>query len=88
MARSFKTPTMEQNQQAKTALRQAWDEGLLDPLYFYPDALSWAPPRPDADAARLLAREPPAPKRNDRITDQLDEPALDTRRQWYQDISY
>lgn len=84
----FKTPTQEQNQEAQMALRQAWDSGLLDPLYFTPDVLKWEPPKPDPVVANLLYREPPDPPRNDRITDQLDDPARDTRAQLYQDVSF
>lgn len=84
----FVTPTLEQNIQAQTALRQAWDTGVLEPLRFYPEILGWKPPEPDPVAALLLSREPPDPTRNDRITDQLDEPARDTRAQLYQDVSW
>lgn len=84
----FKTYTQEENRQAQKALRQAWDQGALDPLYFFPEVLDWTPPSPDPAAALLLSREPPPPKRNDQITDQLDEPATDTRAQIYQDNSY
>jgi hypothetical protein len=88
MTRGFKTPELSQNVQAQTALRQAWDTGVLNPLRFSPGILSWNPPKPNRAAADLLSIEPPDPPRNDRITDQLDEPARDTRAQIYQDVSY
>lgn len=84
----YRLYTHEQNQQAQGALHQAWDEGLLDPLYFTPGILDWKPPQVDPCAAELLSREPPTRPRNDRITDQLDEPAFDTRAQLYQDVSF
>lgn len=81
-------PTQRQNKEGQMALRQAWDSGLLDPLYFHPEILNWQPPEPDPVVADMLYREPPTRPRNDRITDQLDEPARDTRAQLYQDNSW
>jgi len=84
----FQIFSQKENREAQGALHEAWDQGLLDPLYFFPVVLDWAPPKPDPAAARLLELEPLPPRRNDQIIDQLDDPARDTRAQSYQDVSW
>lgn len=80
--------TQKQNRQAHLALQQAYDEHIIEPLRFMPDVYDWQLPGPDPIAAEMLRREPPEPKRQDKITDQLDEPARDTRAQYFQDVSF
>jgi len=84
----FRLYTQKQTRESQRALHKAWDQGMLTPLAFNPPVLKWKPPQPNLVAAELLSREPPPPPRNDRVTDQLDEPAYDTRAQLYQDVSF
>lgn len=80
--------SQRQTRQAQRALQKAREEGLIDPLYLYPEVLNWEVPEPDPLSVLMLSREPVPPKRSDTIVDQLDEPARDTRAQLYQDVSW
>jgi hypothetical protein len=85
---SLNYPSQEQNREAQTALQQAYDDNAISPIDRMPPILQWEPPKPKQTAIDLLSIEPCEPVRKDRITDQLDEPARDTRAQYYQDVSW
>jgi hypothetical protein len=80
-------PTMAENAAAYAALKEAYDIGALLPPPVLRDPLYWDLPQIHDTVIKALEAENQTPQRIDRINDQIDEPARDTRRIQYQDAS-
>ena len=69
-------------------LQEAYDTGLLAIPATLRDDSEWEFPEIPPSYIEALEKENQTPQRVDRITDQFDEPARDTRRILYQDVGY
>jgi hypothetical protein len=85
---ALQTITKAQQQEATRALELAYKTGVIRPLTVLPEVFHWRPPTVSDKDKRALLSMPLPPRRCDRLVDQLDEPARDTRAQVYQDVSY
>jgi len=74
--------------QTVEALETCYENGLIRQPRLNPNILQYQDPRDNPQLLQVFDQYPTDPRRNDRITDQLSDPAMDTRIQDYQDNSF